>query len=132
MIDALRSAPLFAGLSDDDLERLMSGASEETRAAGSSLFEEGDEGDRACLILEGELEVVKKTGHREVLLAVRGVGEVIGEMALLDAAPRMATVRAKTDVRLLSIPKQQKYLRTKILFLNSNKKLINNLIIYCH
>src|SRR5690606_5065960 len=43
----------------------------------------------------------------DVLLAVRGSGEVIGEMALLEDAPRTATVRARTDTRLVAISKQQ-------------------------
>jgi signal transduction histidine kinase len=105
--DALRSAPLFADLSDEDLERLMAGAFEESAPAGTVVFAEGDEGDKACLILDGEVEILKTSGEREVLLAVRGPGEVIGEMALLDTAPRMASVRARVDTRFLSIPKQQ-------------------------
>jgi signal transduction histidine kinase len=105
--DALRSAPLFGDLSDEDLERLMAGAFEESASAGSLIFAEGDDGDRACLILDGEVEVLKASGTREVLLAVRSAGEVVGEMALLDAAPRMASVRARVDTRLLSIPKKQ-------------------------
>jgi signal transduction histidine kinase len=107
MRDSLRSAALFADLSDEDLDRLVAGAFEENAPAGTTVFAEGDDGDKACLILDGEVEILKASGEREVLLAVRGQGEVIGEMALLDASPRMATVRAKTDTRFLSIPKQQ-------------------------
>jgi len=107
MRESLRSAPLFADLSDEDLERLVAGAFEESAPAGTVVFSEGDEGDKACLILEGEVEILKTSGEREVLLAVRGPGEVIGEMALLDTAPRMASVRARVDTRFLSIPKQQ-------------------------
>jgi signal transduction histidine kinase len=107
MRDALRSAALFADLPDEDLDCLVAGAFEEKVGAGELLFAEGDDGDRACLILDGEVEILKTSGTREVLLAVRRAGDVIGEMALLDAAPRMATVRARTESRLLSIPKQQ-------------------------
>jgi signal transduction histidine kinase len=107
MYDTLRSTPLFADLSDDDLDCLVAGAYEEQAPEGQVLFAEGDDGDKACLIVEGEVEVLKTSGSREVLLAVRGPGDVIGEMSLLDAAPRMATVRAKTDTKFLSIPKAQ-------------------------
>jgi signal transduction histidine kinase len=107
MHDTLRSAALFSDLSDEDLDRLVAGSFEESAPAGDVVFAEGDDGDKACLILDGEVEVLKTSGSREVLLAVRSTGDVIGEMSLLDAAPRMATVRAKTDTRFLSIPKAQ-------------------------
>ncbi len=106
-VEELRLVPLFAGLPDEDLERLCQGVERTSLPAGELLFAEGDDGDRAYVIREGELEVVKITGEREVLLAVRGPGDVIGEMALLDTAPRMASVRARGAVDLLSIPKEQ-------------------------
>ncbi len=105
MRDALRHVPLFEDLLEDDLARLAAGAQEERAGPGEVVFREGDTGDRAFVIVDGEIEVVKASGDREVLLAVRGPGDVIGEMALLDAAPRMASVRARTDVRFVTIPK---------------------------
>jgi signal transduction histidine kinase len=107
MRDELRRAALFADLPDADLDCLVEGAYEESAPAGAVVFAEGDHGDKACMILDGEVEILKVSGEREVLLAVRGPGDVIGEMALLDAAPRMATVRAREDTRFLSIPKEQ-------------------------
>ncbi len=101
----LRTVPLFAGLPDADLEELSAGLTRVTVRAGEDLFGEGDLGDSAYVITEGEMEVVKAAGDGEVRVAVLGVGEVIGEMALLDEAPRMATVRALGDVRLVAIPK---------------------------
>ena len=103
----LRKVPLFADLSDADLKRLCEMVEEETLPAGKLLFDEGAPGDRAYVIKEGELEIVKTSGGREVLLAVRRSGEVIGEMALLEDAPRMASVRARTDTRLVSIRQDQ-------------------------
>jgi signal transduction histidine kinase len=105
--ESLRRVPLFSDLPDEDLDLLVAGSFEETVPRGAIVFREGDPGDRACVILQGEVEVVKASGPREVLLAIRRQGDVVGEMALLDAAPRMATVRAKTDTRFLTIPKQQ-------------------------
>ncbi len=102
----LRAVPLFADLVEEDLARLDAAVEEVTLDAGDLLFSEGESGNRAYVIVDGELDVVKITGSREVLLARRGPGDVIGEMALLDAAPRMASVRAATDARLLAIPKR--------------------------
>ncbi len=107
VLEELRLVPLFAELAEDDLVRLCEGVERLTLGSGELLFAEGDEGDRAYVVHQGELEVVKITGTREVLLAVRGPGDVIGEMALLDAAPRMASVRARGDTELLAIPKEQ-------------------------
>lgn len=102
----LETVPLFAGLTSSDLERLALGAEIVEVPGGSLLFEEGSEGDRAYVITEGEVEVVKITGDREVLLARRVAGDVIGEMALLDGAPRMASVRASADSTLVTISKE--------------------------
>lgn len=101
----LRSVPLFQGLSDDDFAGLAAGAEAIDLDAGDVVFSEGDEGDRAYVIVSGELDIVKITDGREILLARRGPGEVIGEMALLDAAPRMATVRAAEESTALALAK---------------------------
>lgn len=103
----LRTVPLFSALSEEDLERLSTHAEEITLPAGQSLFAEGDAGERAFVIAEGAIEIVKQSPGRDVLLAVRGSGDVIGEMALLEDAPRMATARARTDATLISIRKAQ-------------------------
>lgn len=105
--DRLRTVPLFSALSDDDLERLCGDAEEITVAAGGSLFAEGEAGDMAFVISSGDVEIVKQSPGRDVLLAVRHAGDVIGEMALLEDAPRMATARARTDTTLIAIRKAQ-------------------------
>jgi signal transduction histidine kinase len=93
---------------EDDLERLCRMTQEVRLAPGEVLFDEGSQGDRAYVIKEGQIEIVKRSGEREVLIAVREEpGEVIGEMSMVERSPRMATVRARTDVRLLEIHHQQ-------------------------
>ena len=105
MLARLRQVSLFAGLADDDLARICTEATDLRLAPGEVLFHEGDRGDRAFLVASGEVEVLKATGSGEAVLAVRSDGEVIGEMALLEAAPRSATVRARTATELVSIPR---------------------------
>ncbi len=107
MTDLLRSVPLFAELSDFDLDLLERRSEVVTLQPKDELFAEGDTGQRAFVISEGEIEIIKRTGEREVLLAVRKAGEVIGEMALLQDAPRSATARARTSARLIAIPKAE-------------------------
>jgi len=104
--DFLRKIPLFAQMSEDDLEVLSNSVEVLEISAGEMLFTEGDEGDRAYVIKDGEVEILKNSGGREVLLAVRGSGIVIGEIALLESLRRTASVRARTDVVLYVIGKE--------------------------
>jgi signal transduction histidine kinase/predicted CoA-binding protein len=101
----LRKVPLFAELPDADLKKLCSMIKEVRLAAGDTLFNEGEPGEEAYVIAEGELEILKISSGREVLLAVRAVGDVIGEGALLEQAPRNATARAHGPALLLGIHK---------------------------
>jgi signal transduction histidine kinase len=105
--EALRAVPLFADLTDADLEALAEGTTEIGLAANELLFSEGDQGDHAYVITGGEVEIFKTTGQKEMLLAVRGEGTVIGEMALLDAGERTASIRARSDVTMLTIGKDR-------------------------
>jgi signal transduction histidine kinase len=103
----LRKVPLFADLTDDDLESLCHMVDEYRLNTGEKLFEEGEEGDKAYVIEEGQIEITRKTGGREVPVAVRQPGEVIGEMALLGSIPRTATGIALSDSVLLVIGSKQ-------------------------
>ena len=104
-LETLKKIPLFAGLSEEDFQRLCEMASEKTLDTGDVLFEEGHPGGQAFVIESGQMEILKASAGREVLLAVRGPGELIGEVALLDDAPRMASVRARSAVSLIAIDK---------------------------
>jgi NADH dehydrogenase len=67
------------------------------------IFRQGEHGDRLYIVVDGEVEVVQETGAGEVVLATLGAGEWFGEMALVDSAPRNATARSVTDVKLLTV-----------------------------
>jgi signal transduction histidine kinase/predicted CoA-binding protein len=103
----LRKVPLFSDLPEADLERLCRMIVEVQLPAGEMLFREGESGERAYVIEQGQIEIVKASAGREVLLAVREPGDVIGEAALLEEAPRMAGARARGDSKLLVIDKAQ-------------------------
>ena len=107
MFDALRRSELFRELSDDDLQRLCLNIEYVRLTAGETLFAQGSPGDKAYFIQEGQLEILNTSGGREVLIAVRKPGDLIGEMALLEEAPRSAAVRARQDSLLYAIRKQQ-------------------------
>lgn len=103
----LKNVPLFADLSEDDLRQLSDEAQEVRLSAGEQLFEEGSPGDRAYVIRDGSIEVVKRSEGRDILLAVQERPAVVGEMALIENKPRMASIRARTDSVLLAITQEQ-------------------------
>jgi len=70
---------------------------------GQVLFEEGEEGKAAYLVLDGVLEVSRIIGDEARHLATLGRGEIVGEMALIDHQPRMGSVKAVTAAKLMCI-----------------------------
>lgn len=74
--------------------------------AGRILFREGDLGDRDYVVRSGRLEISRRVGTAEVVIAIEGPGTILGEMALIDDQPRSATVRALEPSRLTVVPKE--------------------------
>ena len=97
----LRKAPLFAALPPQELQPIGEVAEEHFFEEGDLIAAEGEPGDTAYIIVDGEVDVV--SGGRT--LAVRRSGEVIGEMSVISSRPRVASLRAKSDVRVLEIHK---------------------------
>ncbi len=102
----IRQVPIFADLGPDDLEELATVVEERRIDQGQELFREGDPGDAVYLIVKGSVVVfMGGTGDRpERVLSELGAGACIGEMAVLDASPRSATVRALERTRTLRVP----------------------------
>lgn len=102
----IRQVPIFADLTADDLEELASVVEERRVDAGKDVFREGDPGDAVYLIVKGSVVVFTGgDGQRaERVLSELGPGACIGEMAVLDASPRSATVRALERTRTLRVP----------------------------
>jgi len=102
--ERLRATPLFGGLDDDRLTRLIERAEIVDLAAGDRLITEGDVADALYVILDGEFEVTKRSGTAEIPLARVGPGALQGEIAALEGGRRLASVRAVTDGEALRIP----------------------------
>jgi hypothetical protein len=98
-IALLRSVPTFAPLGAPELERLARGLSPVEFEAGTTFIRQGEEGDSAYLIAEGDIEVSVDGKH----LADLGRGDIVGEIALLRGSPRVASVTAKTHARLYQL-----------------------------
>ena len=99
----LRQVPMFSGLSPDDLERIADIAEEQLFLDQSLLCREGEHGDALYVITSGKVDVITGSGKQETVLATRGVGDFVGEMAILESAPRSATLKARGSVRVLVI-----------------------------
>ncbi len=99
----LREVPIFSELSAEDLESVAEIAREEWFPAETPICHEGDEGSLMYVIVDGRLRVVRSVNGEERLLAERGRGDFVGEMAIIEAAPRSATLLAQGEVRVLAI-----------------------------
>ena len=105
----LRNLPIFAHLTEEHLGKLCEIAEPLTIEKGQLLMEEGSAGDAFYAIVEGEFEVIKRAGKGEVIMATRGPGDIVGEMSLLEDAPRIASLRALRDSRVLTISRAAFY-----------------------
>lgn len=97
--ELIRSIPLFADCSADEIAEIAAIADEIDLAAGKELTTESADGREFVVIIEGTADVVQ--GGR--VLNTLGAGEWFGEMALLTGKPRSATVLATSPVHALVI-----------------------------
>jgi CRP/FNR family cyclic AMP-dependent transcriptional regulator len=102
----LADVPLFAALPPPVLDDLARASRTRRYAAGQVLWNEGDPGEALLVLEEGQLRVSRFTGGgAEVVLAVREAPAALGELALLDGAPRDATVIAQKPVTVRLVPR---------------------------
>src|SRR5207344_3665188 len=103
--DVLTRAPLFETLDDEGARALRAGVVDVQLARGDRLFDEGNDGDRLYVILDGKIKLTRTAPDgRENLLSVLGPGEMFGELSLFDPRPRTASAVAVTDATLAALP----------------------------
>ena len=73
---------------------------------GDIIIKQGEVGDCMYVVQEGQVEILVEESDREVLVATRGEGALLGEMAIFDREVRSATVRALGEVRALTVDKK--------------------------
>ncbi|HIF51937.1 MAG TPA: cyclic nucleotide-binding domain-containing protein [Thiotrichaceae bacterium] len=102
MKDSLKNLLFFSYLTEEQMDKIMTYIEPLELNAGDILFEEGDTGDYVCYITSGSLEVIKMTTWQNFTTVITTLyeGSCIGEMALIDHAPRSATIRAYEKTRL--------------------------------
>ena len=98
----LREIGLFGALSDEVLQHLASTLHTLRVPPGDTIFREDDAAREMYVVLEGEIEVVKKSRRgRDMRVAILGPSDCFGEMSIIDMQNRSASVRALAPSRLL-------------------------------
>ena len=101
--DLLQRMPVFGAMREDAQRLLLERAGTCETAAGSCFFRENEPADSMFVIETGRVAVVKASQGEAFVLRRLGPGDCFGEMALMDLAPRSATVLAEEDCRAIEI-----------------------------
>ncbi len=105
-VELLRQMPLFAELDAQQVQLIAAQMKADTLKAGTELMRQGEIGDTFCVIQSGRVQVTVARDGEAKVIAERGPGEYLGEIALLLDVPRTATVTALTPVQVLAMHKR--------------------------
>jgi CRP/FNR family cyclic AMP-dependent transcriptional regulator len=101
VINLLRGLPVFDGLGDGELGKIGRLFAQKLYRAKDHIFEKGDSGDEAYVVMRGQVEIRAEDGGRP--LATIGMGGIFGEQAFLEGAPRAALAIAMQPSILLVV-----------------------------
>ena len=104
--EVMERLPLFDGYNGAELDTLSSYFRAFVAGAGTDIFAEGDAGAFLCVVVDGEVDVLKEDQQGVVrVVATVGAGKTLGEMALIDEEPRSAAARVTRAAQLLALSK---------------------------
>jgi len=108
VLASLAAIPFFGGLDPDALERLAASMRSRRFRRGEVIFHIGDPGDALFVIVSGEVKISlpSETGDEAILATLRP-GDVFGELALLDGAPRSASASALMPTETVILPRDR-------------------------
>ncbi|OHD14604.1 MAG: hypothetical protein A2086_15640 [Spirochaetes bacterium GWD1_27_9] len=106
-ITIIKKTQIFFNLHEDEFREIAEIAVENSYASDIIIFKENEVADAFYIIVSGVVEILKKgeNGQQEIL-ATRHDGDVFGEMAVIDELPRSASIKSKTDLKLLKLDKE--------------------------
>ena len=93
--DVLREMELFSRVDDRQIRAVAMMGDELSYRDGERLFEQGDEGDAAYVVISGAVDVIVRVEGGERSVATLGQGEIFGELAVLCDRPRTSAIAAK-------------------------------------
>jgi len=104
MTAVLKQIPLFAGLGEEDLEKLAGALVRRRYPRGQVIFHKGDEGGSLYILQSGRVKVaIPSPQGEEAILTILSTGEILGELSLIDGKPRSATVETLEDTEVLCL-----------------------------
>ncbi|MBA2299257.1 MAG: Crp/Fnr family transcriptional regulator [Chloroflexi bacterium] len=108
VLTSLAAIPFFGALDPAALERLAAGMRTRRFRRGEVIFHIGDPGDALFVIVSGEVKISlpSETGDEAILATLRP-GDVFGELALLDGAPRSASAAALSPTETVILPRDR-------------------------
>lgn len=105
-VDVMQETSLFRKLDPKRLRVVAMMGETLSYRDGERLFEAGEEGDCAYVILSGEVDVVVKANDKEITVAVLHQGEIFGEIAALTDQPRTSAIQARGPLTVLRLDRQ--------------------------
>jgi LmbE family N-acetylglucosaminyl deacetylase len=99
----LKNVSLFSFMTEEQLQEVARIMSERWANDREYLCRQGDKASEMYIIVQGEVEIVKKIRSKEKVIRLAKQGEAIGEMAVLGKIPHVAAMRAKGNAHMLVI-----------------------------
>jgi CRP-like cAMP-binding protein len=101
-----RSFSVVANLPVQHAENIRTSLQRTQAGAGETIVRQGTPADKLLIMVDGEADVVREEEGIERAIGSLSAGELYGEVAIMRDEPRSASVRAKTDVTLLTLDRE--------------------------
>jgi len=105
-VELIRQFPIFSKIQPAMQKLLCFSADRLTYDAGQVMFNAGDAGDAAYIVIEGKIEISVPTPSGPIVVNTLGRNDIIGEIAIFGEVPRTATAKALSRVETLKISKE--------------------------
>jgi len=105
-VELIRQFPIFSKIQPAMQKLLCFSADRLTYAAGQVIFNAGDVGDSAYVIIDGSVEISVPTPSGPIVINEMGKNDLLGEIAIVGEVPRTATAKALTKLETLKISKE--------------------------
>ncbi|MBF2046602.1 MAG: cyclic nucleotide-binding domain-containing protein [Elainella sp. C42_A2020_010] len=132
MNSTTQESELFPKLSDEELDRLKAHGQELQLNPGQIIFQEGDPSYQFYVVLEGQVQITRRIGMEEQILALHDPGEFTGEISMIVGKPATATARAIGPTRVLEYGADTLFGELPVLTGETHFWAAGRAISYCH